>query len=507
MTQSELRKRRDKVSLVAVCLLFLLIQIVLIASVEIAEYDEAVFLDVARNIVRSGQPLRSIGSSGEPYFVHTPLYPYLLAGFMALLGDNLLLLRLVTVVFGLGVVILTYLIVRLSQGVVAATAAAAIVALNSFFAVHSFFITMEVPMAFFLLAAAYLLFRDASEAREAYLVSAGLAIAVAVLLKEIALIFAVVAVFYALLGGSNWRQRLARAFWISLPSLLGLTAWAMWAYQLAPEQYLAAVNRWWNAAAGVGWDSRLGVSLTAWLGTVGGEIFSWSLVLLLVVGGISAFMTGRQLPQGSMLIIAYLVVAVVISMLVSLKEPRHLMALIPAAAIAVGILVDWDSLLASVKRNRIGVALAAAMIPLFAWDMSPATFPSADTWRSRVGWLDSKFSYRSLQSDAYLGVVRKSGQYLAEHSPPETVIAVMHEGPVTGYYADRSHYFLYVMGYERTLEVLEKTDFLLVDHVVFPSQTKEEIATVLAYVDEHFVAEQTIEDSGRQAIIYRRRAP
>lgn len=54
------------------------IQTVLVVSVQAVEYDEAIFLDVARNICRSGLPLRSIGEAGRYYLEHTPLYPYTL---------------------------------------------------------------------------------------------------------------------------------------------------------------------------------------------------------------------------------------------------------------------------------------------------------------------------------------------------------------------------------------------------------------------------------------------
>ncbi|MBI1879849.1 MAG: hypothetical protein HYR94_16785, partial [Chloroflexi bacterium] len=44
----------------------------------IAEYDETLHLDVARNIYRFGLPIRSLGS-GEAYLYHPPLFLYLIA--------------------------------------------------------------------------------------------------------------------------------------------------------------------------------------------------------------------------------------------------------------------------------------------------------------------------------------------------------------------------------------------------------------------------------------------
>lgn len=96
--------------------LALLIQGILIASVHTLEYDEAIFMDVARNIQRLGLPLRSIGETGVFFFDHTPLYVFFLSGLREIFGDNVSLLRLVTVTFALGSVLLTARLVQQRNG-------------------------------------------------------------------------------------------------------------------------------------------------------------------------------------------------------------------------------------------------------------------------------------------------------------------------------------------------------------------------------------------------------
>ncbi len=69
-------------------IIFLFFQVVLIYYARITDYDEAVFLDVARNIQRSQLPLRSIGREGVLYFIHTPLYLYVVTASVDVIGGQ-----------------------------------------------------------------------------------------------------------------------------------------------------------------------------------------------------------------------------------------------------------------------------------------------------------------------------------------------------------------------------------------------------------------------------------
>ena len=51
----------------------------LVTQVHVAEYDEAIFLDVAQAIHTTGAPVRSSGANSSYYFDHTPLYIYTLS--------------------------------------------------------------------------------------------------------------------------------------------------------------------------------------------------------------------------------------------------------------------------------------------------------------------------------------------------------------------------------------------------------------------------------------------
>ncbi|MCU0523116.1 MAG: glycosyltransferase family 39 protein, partial [Anaerolineae bacterium] len=166
----------------------IVVQGFLAASVRFVEYDEAIFLDVARNIARSGAPKRSIGLSGAFFFDHTPMYVYVLGLFAKLSLDHVALLRSITCLFSLASIALVYRIVSAYKDPLAACTAAMILSLSPYYAVYSFHIRMEVPMCTFVLLAGYQIQRWEHDGRRRHLVYAGLSVASAVLGKGIQLI-------------------------------------------------------------------------------------------------------------------------------------------------------------------------------------------------------------------------------------------------------------------------------------------------------------------------------
>ncbi|HSN76789.1 MAG TPA: hypothetical protein VL334_17080, partial [Anaerolineae bacterium] len=68
--------RRDLILLSGTMAALIAVVVPLAINVHVLEYDEAVFMDVARNIQRLGLPFRSLGEQGQPAFEHTPLYLY-----------------------------------------------------------------------------------------------------------------------------------------------------------------------------------------------------------------------------------------------------------------------------------------------------------------------------------------------------------------------------------------------------------------------------------------------
>ena len=116
---------------------------------------------------------------------------------------------------------------------------------------------MEVPMAFFLVLGLYLLVHRR-------MLWAGLAIAVAVMLKEHALGFWLVAGVYVLLL-HGWRAALK----VAVPSVVAFVAWGIVANQISHHQLEVVLNRWLNSAGGESTVNRqFHVRLRAWIRTI-----------------------------------------------------------------------------------------------------------------------------------------------------------------------------------------------------------------------------------------------
>ena len=501
-------KKTDYILLTLAICAFLLFQAVLIYRVRITDYDEAVFLDVARNIQRVGLPLRSIGPEGQLYFIHTPLYLYLVTASVALLGDNPLLARLITTLLGGASIVLTYLTVRQQRTAVASFIAASLLALNTFIAIYSYFLTMEIPMMFCILLSICWLAKDEVSPSWRYWLGAGIAAAAAALLKELALIFVAAVAIYALITGRTWRTRAQRVLLVSLPSIVGIGIWLYWGFSLNAALFQNSLMRWVNSASGAvrSPDGRTETLLRSWLQQLSGDLLSWGITLLFLIS-IATYLLWfrRKLPRIVTLLFLYIGLAFGASLLISLKELRHVIALVPVVSLSIAYLIDWQIIWEWVKGNRGRWAVAGTIVLLLAWNISPLKIAPRDQWRNPFGWWEPLFLNRILTSQNYFHLVRETGLYLADHTPQDAVIAVVHEGPVMGYYADRKHYFLYPMPHTRTMEVLADTQYLVVDQIVFSYQTEEEIAAILAYIDDNFEVEQVLEDQFRQIKVYHRR--
>ena len=500
-------KKLDYILLTFAIGVFLIFQVILMRYVHLTDYDEAVFLNIVRNIQRIGMPMRSIGLNGVFYFDHTPLYPYLVAASVSLVGDSPNWARLVTTQFAIATIILTYLTVRREQTAVSSFVAALLLALNTFIAIYAYFLTMAVPMMFFILLAIYWLSKDGGNPSWRYWFGAGIAAALAVMLKELALIFIFAAMIYAFVFGRNWKERITHPLWLSLPTAVSLAMWAWWGMSLGQPQFQSALMRWVNSASGA--NNAAGaraLETLSWVQALGNTVFSWGMLALFIMVIPAYFIWfRRKLPQITWLLFLYLGIATALSFFISLKEPRHVIALIPMMAMIIGIMIPWESVWNWVRGKPVRIIVTSLSILFLAWSISPLKVPPTDQWRHIETWWEPSFAHRAFHAQRYYSILRDTGQYLSENTSPDTIITVMHEGPIIGYYADRSHQFLYTMSYARVLETLEGAEYVVVDNKSFFHLTPEEIEFVMTYIETEFELEQLVKNDYREVNIYHRR--
>ena len=301
------------------------------------DYDEHIFLDVGSNIVASGLPLRTYRTAGpQLFFDHTPLYVYVVALVTAVGGPTSDLARALSALAGFATVGMVFAIGRSARGMVAGFVGATLVAVNTFFITYSWFVRMEVPLSFFLVLATWLLLRKRP-------LLAGLSVALAVLLKEIALAFWLVAAIYQL-RRTGWRDALR----VAVPAAVAFLAWLAYAAWLDASAIGGALRRWQGSAAGGDTDPRLRVPATTWTRSILVLIIGWRNGLALAVAVVIALVRRPAIPAIAAVPIGYVMLAVASSYVIRLKEPRYLIAIVPMIALTVALIVDWDGLVADI---------------------------------------------------------------------------------------------------------------------------------------------------------------
>jgi 4-amino-4-deoxy-L-arabinose transferase-like glycosyltransferase len=291
-------------------------------------------MNVAASIAATGLPIRTYSIAAPTlFFDHTPAWVYYLAALTKLGGDTLTLARLTALAAGAGTVALVYLIAWHVRGPIAGLVGASILAVNPFFAELAWFARMEVPLAFCVTLAVLAIVQWERGATR-WIWGASAAIAVAVMLKEIALAFWFIAVVYVALRGDR-----RAALIIALPSLLVFAGWLGYAQALDGAQLGRTITRWSDPAAWDPTDPRGHIALGDWLLTIAGRIIGWVTLALLAL----AIALISHTPRIALLPSSYAGVAVLASLVISIKEPRFLVAVAPMLAVSIGLIADWDA--------------------------------------------------------------------------------------------------------------------------------------------------------------------
>ena len=505
------KKLPVSIILLLILSLFLGFQLILIKNVTLVQYDEAIFLDVAQNINKTGLPIRSVGATGRLYFEHTPLYVYLLSGLMTTVSKNVVFLRLVTTSFAVASIILAYIISRDLVGKESGLITALLIALNPFWNYFAYFIYMEIPFCFFLLIAVFFLLRWQTGAihRGYYLPLVGVAIAISVLFKEIGLVFLAAAIPYIIFSSNGWQERIRGTLWLVLPTVLALGGWLWWAYSIDASQLSMTLGRWFEAVHkvdAINARARFGIDNISWLKTIGRSLLGWSTVSLFLIVLIAALirLPRQQLPRLAWLFLLYIGLASAASLIMSLKELRHIIGLIPVMALAIGVLTDWPKIWKWICKQPIRLVLGWGIMLLLGWSLSPLQRPSINQWTSPAAWLEPFFGTRVTNNDAFHQPLKEAGEYLQAQTDSDTVILVVRQAPVVGYYAKRSYVPLYTRPFTENMALLEQTEYLVFDENVFWRQTASETEQLLQYIYDHFEVAQSIQANNHQILIYKK---
>ncbi len=190
---------------------------------------------------------------------------------------------------------------------------------------------MEIFLCFFLLLSTYLLVSWEQTGVQKFLVGAGMAIATAVLFKLVAIFYCAATVLYVFFRARSWHTRFSRSLWIGVPTVIGLVLWFSMTL-LEPERLYLRLARWSGALGGNSAivDPRIGITSWRWLQAIGGNVVGWGSEGTIYHNPDHFYKRAtRSLATCLATILTYLVLVVSTSLVIQLKEQRHVIGLIP----------------------------------------------------------------------------------------------------------------------------------------------------------------------------------
>lgn len=336
------------------------------------DQDEAKYTQVAREILQTGDPI-TLHVNGRPWFVHPPLYIWLVAATGWLFGFSEFTARVWSAVFGLVGIYAAYLLGRrLFTARAALLAAAVLPAMFQFFA-HARLAVFDGALTAFMLLAFYA-FLEARAGRRAHAYCAAVWAGLGTLTKgPIALLLpALIAAAFLLLG---WIRAAARR----LPEASTVPA-AGAIPVLGPILVYAALAVPWYLIEWMrhGWpfvQTVIGYyTVNRFVGVVEGQsgpwwyyapvfglgAFPWTAFLLAMV----PYHLRRWREEGSLLVLLWTGITIAFYTAAGTKLPNYVLPVYPWAAL--GIAAMWDGALDGERAARIaiGSAIAGTVIAL-----------------------------------------------------------------------------------------------------------------------------------------------
>ena len=290
------------------------------------------------------------------------------------------------------------------------------------------------------------------------------------------------------------------------PSVLAVALWANWAWRLAPIAFWATLQRWMHSIVGTNlYDPRVAVGARQWVQQLAFDLFGGALVIGLAISLVATLCQRKGRPSPAQVLLwGYLLSALAISFLVSLKELRNSIGVLPIAAMIIGTSINWMGLIERIRASRSRLpqaAFAVAAIAFLLW-ASPLRVPTGPMGNVS-SWLDTLYGRRLLENDRFYNVLRLTGRYLQEHTDPNEVITVAHVAPVTAYYADRRYNMLYTLPGATAESLVQRTDVVVWDDENFQAMTPTEVVALRKDIQARFKVEQVIQDGVRSVTVYR----
>ena len=220
--------RQDLLFLAGVSCAYLVLSTSLLLSWPLLWPDEALFADTARNVLLNGHPSTTlvVGMESGSYW-QPPVWFYLMAPVIGILGYNIIQLRLVSMLVGLCVIWATFLLARrLELSAWTTRAGVVLLAVNPNFVTYVKLVRMDALCVLLTLLGLIAYATFIVKGKSSTLVTGGVLFGFAVLTHPLGLIGPAVAGCHALTGfGKSEKLKFSTLVWIILPVVVAIMFW------------------------------------------------------------------------------------------------------------------------------------------------------------------------------------------------------------------------------------------------------------------------------------------
>jgi dolichyl-phosphate-mannose-protein mannosyltransferase len=421
------------------------------------DFDEAIYMDLARSIVRTGTVLTS-NYPPRPFLIHPPLFYYLVSLSFALLGPGLEAGRLVSTLMAVGNLGFVFAFLRRGRGARWAAAGTLLIAVNPAFLYYGHSVYMEMTVAFWMTAALWAFSRINAAEGLRWERWTGVFLGLACLTKYYAgILVGVMAMVIILEWSRSWASRIR-----SLAALLGPVAiagvvWVAWGLTMGARYFIEAQLSWSEPDMSGSIYSWRHVSNGLFLRELVG-VLTPAFAFLAAVGlAIAVWRVWRsrsaQRASAEWVFVIFPIAYVLFLMTFREKDVKYIVPLIPLLGILIGLAptVTWANHRPAWLRwtgTLLLAALSSPLLPLY----DPVTGQRHDNL-----WVFG------IRRDAEYRLYRDAGILAGQGSSPGQVVACQRKGPIIGYFADRPYLESWGFTPEKSRPYIQAAEIVVLD--------------------------------------------
>ncbi|MCK4427440.1 MAG: glycosyltransferase family 39 protein [candidate division Zixibacteria bacterium] len=451
------QKRNTALLLLIILLLFLSLQMLYAYFDRAPDYDESIYLYVAKTIKASGLPYRFFGAD-SPFLMHPPLFYYILTGFLIILGNQLFVARLVSTVFSLAIIILVYLIVSKYKGKEVGLVSIFILAINPAFLYYSHSVYMEITLAFLSLMSIFLFLKGEEEKKTKFFVWSGVFLGLSLITKYYSVILFLFFFLYFVIE-FKWTFFYRPQFYSWLfPVVFLFMLWLGFGYWVGKDAFTEQTLGWFRKPLGNLYSWRLVSNFVYFKEMIGAITPIFSLLFLYgIFKWLKNIIKNREIKFMNILPI-YFFMYFVYFIKMPFKDIKYIIPLLPLMVIATGVNIDTHSLnlrrYSGFKYLALGLALVIVVVGL-----SPLSVLYDPTTHH---FHDNLYQF-GIKRDYEYRIYKDIGEFLKSKLKISDTIACQNKAPIIGVYAETIYINLWSLSIEEMKQQIFASDAVVME--------------------------------------------